>query len=201
MSKEPQQQQKKKKEKLSVFIINMLPNLTGARNLVNVTITYIDKKKAGDIDNVSDDDNNNNNNDDDEDTNNNDLLAEQRRRRRQQQQQQPEQCFSSTAVTGTINPSPSSDEKVVNRSVINSISSKMTIQQVNETLITRRPSTITIKPLVTEHLDADHTDGCFGTRDDDSMHDCGKGINVKFQDLIYRARRGFSWDRCKCQLI
>lgn len=172
----------------------MLPNHTGASNLVNVTITYIDKKNAGDIDNVSDDNGNNNN--DDEDTNNNDLLAEQRR-----QQQQSQQCFTTTAVTGTTNPSTLSDEKVVNRSVINSISSKMTIQQVNETLITRRPSTINLKPLVTDHLQADQTDGCFGTRDDDSMHDCGKGINVKFQDLIYRARRGFSWDRCKCQLI
>ena len=175
----------------------MLPNHTDASNLVNVTITYIDKKNAGDIDNVSDDDNNNNN--DDEDTNNNDLLAEQRRRR---QQQQPQQCFSSTAVTGTTNPSTLSDEKVVNRSVINSISSKMTIQQVNETLITRRPSTINLKPLVTEHSDADQTDGCFGTKDDDdSMHHCGKGINVKFQDVTYRMRRGFSWDRCKFQLI
>lgn len=108
--------------------------------------------------------------DDDEDTNNNDLLA------------------STVTSIGLL-----SGEKVVNRSVING---KMTIPQVNETLIARRPSAISLKPLVTVNLDKDQTDGCFGNKEE-IEHDCDKGINIKFQDLIYRARRGFSWDRCK----
>lgn len=145
----------------------MLPNQMGSSNLVNVTITYIDKN-AGDTDDAIDDD---------EDTNNNDLLAER-------------QCFMAATTTsiGLL-----SGEKVVNRSVING---KMTIPQVNETLIARRPSAINLKPLVTVNLNKDQTDGCFGKKDE-IEHDCDKGINVKFQDLIYRARRGFSWDRCK----
>lgn len=28
-------------------------------------------------------------------------------------------------------------------------------------------------------------------------HKCGKGINIKFQDITYRARRNIIWDRCK----
>lgn len=150
-----------------MIVISMLPNNTGSSKLVNVTITYIDKN-ADDIDDASDDD---------EDTNNNDLLSER-------------QCFMASTVTSI---ELLSGEKVVNRSVIND---KMTIPQVNETLIARRPSSISLKPLVTVNFDIDQTDGCFGKKEE-IEHDCDKGINVKFQDLIYRARRGFSWDRCK----
>lgn len=120
--------------------------------------------------------------DDDEDTNNDDLLPER-------------QCFTTTTNVGIL-----SSDKCANRSVINGISTKITIPPVNETLIARRPSAIYLKPLLTINLDRDQTDGCFGTREE-LEHDFGKGINVKFQDIIYRVRRGFSWDRCKCRVI
>lgn len=82
------------------------------------------------------------------------------------------------------------------RSVSKGISTKMTIPQVNESLIARRPSTISLKPIVPVSLDDDLTDGCFGDKDE-SEHECTNGINIKFQEIIYRARRGFSWNRCK----
>lgn len=144
----------------------MLSNHTGANNLENVKLAYIDKDVC-DIDAS-----------DDEDTNNNGLLAE--------------QCHSETNV------GISSDRKIIARSVINGISMKMTIPQSNESLSARRPSTIGLKPIITGNtitIDKDVTDGCFG--DKDSEHECIKGINIKFQDLIYRARREISWDRCK----
>lgn len=149
----------------------MLSNHTGANNLVeNVKLAYIDKDVC-DIDAS-----------DGEDTNNNGLLAE--------------QCHSETNV------GKSSDRKTNPRLVINGILTKMTIPQSNESLSARRPSTIGLKPIITSNtgntvtIDKDVTDGCFG--DKDSEHECSKGINIKFQDLIYRARREISWDRCKC---
>lgn len=115
---------------------------------------------------------------DEEDTNNNELL--------------PESGHSETNFGNT------SDRRIAVQSVINGNSRKMTIPQSNDSLSARRPSTIGLKPIVTVNTisnDADVTDGCFG--DKNSEHECSTGINIKFQDLIYRARREISWDRCK----
>lgn len=114
---------------------------------------------------------------DDEDTNNNDLLDE------QAYHNATTQC-----------------EKSVNAAISNGVAIKMTIPKSTESLVVRRPSAINLKPIVTPNFDTDDTDGCFGDRQE-SAHDCSNGINIKFQDLIYRARRGFSWDRCKCKLL
>lgn len=114
---------------------------------------------------------------DDEDTKINDLLDEW-------------QCLSAKNIAVLYN------ERRDHRSVSNGISSKMTIPQVNESLIVRRPSTISLKPIVPVSLENDVTDSCFGGKAE-SEHECSNGINIKFQDIIYRARRGFSWDRCK----
>lgn len=29
------------------------------------------------------------------------------------------------------------------------------------------------------------------------LHQCSKGINIKFRNLIYRARQNIFWDQCK----
>lgn len=63
-----------------------------------------------------------------------------------------------------------------------------------------RPSTINLRPIAstTKVNDADTTDGCFNGISEDSEHSsCGQGINIQFYDIIYRARREISWDRCK----
>lgn len=123
------------------------------------------------------------NDDNDEDTNNNDLLEER------------QQCLSAKNV------GISHDERPGQRSVRNGVLTKMTIPQVNETFIAQRPSSISLKPIVNGiFVDKDETDGCFGDASE-SEHECAKGINVKFQDIIYRARRGFSWDRCEYKIL
>lgn len=119
--------------------------------------------------NADDDDNH-------EDTNNNDLLH---------------------GVCDTKN-SSSFVPNVNGQSVANNLPTKMTVQQESETLLVRRPSPINLKPIANDHLDEDTTDGCFGDSED-SEHECTTGINVNFQDIIYRARPGFLWDRCKCE--
>lgn len=144
----------------------MLPNRTAANNLVNVTISYIDKDIFDIV--ASDDDN--------EDTNNNDLLHG--------------VCDMKVV--------PSSVENVAGQLVTNNVSTKMTIPQANETFIARRPSPVMLKTFASSQLDEDEADGCFGDQTE-SEHECITGINVKFEDLIYRARPGFSWDRCKCK--
>lgn len=146
----------------------MLPNRTGANNLLNVTISHIDKDICDIAASDKDDD------DDDEDTNNNDLLH----------------GVCDMKVVG------SSVENVAGQLVTNNVPTKMTIPQANEALIARRPSPIMLKTIVSGQLDEDETDGCFGDPAE-SEHECITGINVKFEDLIYRARPGFSWDRCK----
>lgn len=78
------------------------------------------------------------------------------------------------------------------RSFVDGASIKMAIDPVNETLIAKQTSAINLTPQVL----TDQADGCFGTTGE-SKHDCDKGVNVKFHDLVYRVRRGFSWDRCK----
>lgn len=67
-----------------------------------------------------------------------------------------------------------------------------------------RPSTINLKPITCENgvkvsSDKDITDGCFHSATDDSENysSSGQGINIQFQDIIYRARHEISWDRCK----
>lgn len=66
-----------------------------------------------------------------------------------------------------------------------------------------RPTTINLKPITCENAvkvtsDKDITDGCFhGATDDSEYSSTGQGINIQFQDIIYRARREISWDRCK----
>lgn len=35
------------------------------------------------------------------------------------------------------------------------------------------------------------------TNKNDSPHQCNKGINIKFENLIYRVRQNVIWDRCK----
>lgn len=112
--------------------------------------------------------------DDDEDTNNNDLLH----------------GVCDMKVVG------SSVGNVAGQLVTNNVPTKMTIPQANEALIARRPSPIMLKTIASGQSDEDETDGCFGDQAE-SEHECITGINVKFEDLIYRARPGFSWDRCK----
>lgn len=153
----------------------MLPNRTGVnKNLANVTITYIDKNICDT--NASDNADNDDVDDNNDDTNNNDLLL----------------GVCDTKIAG------SSVENLTSQSVVNCFSTKMTIPQASEALINRRPSPIVLKPFAADNLDEDETDGCFGDSED-SEHECTTGINVKFEDLIYRARPGFSWDRCKCK--
>lgn len=136
-----------------------------------VTVTNTyDKSNSCDIDAI-----------DDEDTNNNDLLDEQ---------------VYHNATHFQVSPG----EKSADTPISNGVSIKMTIPKSTESLVARRPSAISLKPIVGPNLDTDDTDGCFGDRTE-SEHECSKGINIKFQDLIYRARRGFSWDRCKCKLF
>lgn len=147
----------------------MLPNRTGANNLLNVKISHIDKDICDIAASDKDDDD-----DDEEDTNNNDLLH----------------GVCDMKVVG------SSVENVAGQLVTNNVPTKMTIPQANEALIARRPSPIMLKTIVSGQLDEDETDGCFGDPAE-SEHECITGINVKFEDLIYRARPGFSWDRCK----
>lgn len=84
-----------------------------------------------------------------------------------------------------------------------SLSFKMTKLHVNERLVTKRPTSIGLKsiseiPTEPGQLDVDQPDGCFGAQEE-SEHDCAKGINIKFQDVIYRARSALPWDRCKCK--
>lgn len=68
-----------------------------------------------------------------------------------------------------------------------------------------RPSTINLQPIRCENGEKftnakDITDGCFHSATDDSEYtSSGQGINIQFQDIIYRARREISWDRCKCK--
>lgn len=63
------------------------------------------------------------------------------------------------------------------------------------------PSTINLKQIagvVVKVNDNDITDGCFKRATEDSDRgSSGKGINIQFHDIIYRARHEFSWDRCK----
>lgn len=67
-----------------------------------------------------------------------------------------------------------------------------------------RPSTINLQPItsaakVNENHNNDTTDGCFSGTSEDSEHgSSGQGINIQFHDIIHRARREISWDRCKC---
>lgn len=64
-----------------------------------------------------------------------------------------------------------------------------------------RPSTINLQPIasaVKVNDDNDTTDGCFtGTSEDSEQGASDQGINIQFYDIIYRARREISWDRCK----
>lgn len=114
---------------------------------------------------------------DDEDTNNNDLLRD--------------VCDTKAKLL--------SNENSVSQLVFNNDTTKMTIPQANEALIAQRMLPMHLKAIkASGESDLDTTDGCFGDQDD-SEHECVTGINVKFQDLIYRARPGFSWDRCKCK--
>lgn len=153
----------------------MLPNHAGhldhTGSCTLVNVTITyDKSNSCDIDAV-----------DDEDTNNNDVLDEQ---------------AYHNATHFQVTPG----EKTFGTPISNGVSLKMTIPKSTESLAVRRPSAISLKPIVTANLDTEDTDGCFGDRHDSDRHECGQGINIKFQDLIYRARRGFSWDRCKCKL-
>lgn len=34
---------------------------------------------------------------------------------------------------------------------------------------------------------------------DNSLHQCSKGINIKFKNLVFCARQNIIWDRCKLQ--
>lgn len=64
-----------------------------------------------------------------------------------------------------------------------------------------RPSTINLQPIASAAKvnDIDITDGCFSGTSEDSEHGSSdQGINIQFCDIIYRARREISWDRCKC---
>lgn len=63
-----------------------------------------------------------------------------------------------------------------------------------------RPTTINLQQItsVVKVTDKDVMDGCFKGPIEDSEHGSnGQGINVQFRDIIYRARREISWDRCK----
>lgn len=83
------------------------------------------------------------------------------------------------------------------------VSDKMLTASINGNRRLSRPSTINLKPTIGSEVvvkvnDKDITDGCFQAATDDSEHSSsGQGINIQFQDIIYRARREISWDRCK----
>lgn len=93
---------------------------------------------------------------------------------------------------------------MVNESFPDKSNSKPIIHdQASNGVHRQRPSTINLRPLIADNIlkvsDNDITDGCFGGgAADDSEHGSnGQGINIQFQDLIYRARHKISWDRCK----
>ncbi|XP_031623111.1 ATP-binding cassette sub-family G member 4-like [Contarinia nasturtii] len=152
-----------------------MPNHTGA---CSMPIAYIEK------DNCKVDAKDNG-----EDTNNNERLDDDR------------QCFSET------NFGISTSDIVNDGTFDDSVSTEMTKLQVSETPETKRPSYIALKPISelptksAGQLDADQTDGCFGANQQESEHDYAKGINIKFQDLIYRARRSLPWDRSTKTII
>lgn len=65
-----------------------------------------------------------------------------------------------------------------------------------------RPSSINLKSSASDNIvkanDEDLTDGCFSGTTEESEHSSNdQGINIQFQDIIYRARREISWDRCE----
>lgn len=148
----------------------MLSNDTGTNEGVNVTFEYVDKGKTCDI-GVNDKDTNNNSND-------NDLLTE--------------LCHNTNMNSGNL----TEQNKSVNTKTV-----KMTIPQSGDSLSARRPPTAGLAPLVTDSsVDLDDNvkaEVCFSPDDEVPPHECKKGMNIKFQDIIYRAHREISWDRCK----
>lgn len=75
----------------------------------------------------------------------------------------------------------------------------MSASQSNKNRICRQSSDIELKTIVDENtvslLDAEKAIKC----DQDHVNrEQSNGINIKFQDIIYRARRNIIWDRCKC---
>lgn len=84
--------------------------------------------------------------------------------------------------------------KRIDRSVVYGESINMT----DKSLIAKQSSSIELKTIVS-------TVDC-GKRaepddKDNLQHQCNQGINIKFQNLIYRVRQNIIWDRCKLKKI
>lgn len=79
----------------------------------------------------------------------------------------------------------------------------MSTSKSNKNRICRQSSEIELKTIVNDNtvslLDAEKA---AIKSDEQNNVNCeqSNGINIKFQDIIYRARRNFIWDRCKCQI-
>lgn len=86
----------------------------------------------------------------------------------------------------------------------------MTIPQKSDSVGVRRPSSISLKHIVTTVDPANHQptsedalDGCFSSESDPLKSEVidefrSKGINVRFDKLIYRKRYGMCWNRGEC---
>lgn len=95
-----------------------------------------------------------------------------------------------------------STDKFTSRSTINGATT-MTIPQISDSLGARRPSAISVKPIVTDVNGLDSPDGCFGSENDPLRSEIigefrSRGINVSFEQLIYQKRYGLCWNRGEC---
>lgn len=74
----------------------------------------------------------------------------------------------------------------------------MSTQQSNQNRICRQSAEIELKTISSDNtvglLDAE---SAIKNDRDNISRKRSKGINIKFTDIIYRARRNISWDRCK----
>lgn len=79
----------------------------------------------------------------------------------------------------------------------------MSTFQANKNRISKQSSETELKTIVNDKtvslLEAEKS--AKSDEDDVNQKRRCKGINIKFNDIIYRARRNLSWDCCKCNEI
>lgn len=78
----------------------------------------------------------------------------------------------------------------------------MSTSQSTGQRVCRQSSGIELKTIVCDNtvslLEAEKAIEC---DTDHVKREQSNGINIKFEDIIYRARRNIIWDRCKCHKI
>lgn len=76
------------------------------------------------------------------------------------------------------------------------------INMTDKRLLAKQSSSIELKPF-SGNVESTITCGErpeIATNKDDPPHQCTKGINIKFENLIYRVRQNIIWNRCKLQI-